>query len=76
MYKLRLYNESRMYLADWPWRSGQLPSLVIWTPSTPHRYFVPNPASIASAEKANDAGVEIVECDFYEIAGVAEIGKL
>lgn len=80
MYKLRLYDSERTYLCDWPWRATSLPSLVIWTGNDKPRYFTPNPASLEAAYGL-EAGpppedVEIVECEYHEVLGIAEIGRL
>lgn len=78
MYKLNLYDPNRTFLAAWPWRGTSFPSIVIWTGSDTPRYFTPNPASLEAAygTEATDENAEIIECDFHEVLGVAEIGRL
>lgn len=74
MYKLRLYDTNRTWLGDWP-HNGSLPSLVIWTPSDPHRYFAPDLPSVYAARSAVEADGYILH-DYYEVLIVAEIGRL
>lgn len=77
-YRIKLHDTNRTWLGDWPVH-GNLPSLAIWTPSDPPRYFIPNPASLKNVETAEDNPSydgATLECEYYEVLGVAEIGKL
>lgn len=80
MSKMNLYDENNAHLCTWPCH-GNLPSLLIWKGGSvggddDPRYFVPNPASLAKAYAGEAKGAEDIVCDYHELRGVMEIGRL